>query len=222
MIRRKNMIKMTLAIGLVAVIGAGATLAYLTDTTDKVKNTFVIGNGIDIDLLETKYGEDVKTVVNKKFKENIYDGLLPSDSVTKDPTVKVHKDSSDCYVFMRVSGIDDLEAVDTNRDEEGDFDVTGYDKEQWERVSPTDGNGSDGIYIYTGEYSNENKVISKQENEIKLRELFKNVKYLADADGTTPKDGLPSIEVEACAIQAKGLNYADALDQVCNGVWKQF
>lgn len=221
MIRRKNMIKMTLAIGLVAVIGAGATLAYLTDTTDKVKNTFVIGNGIDIDLLETKYGEDVKTVVDdENFKENIYDGLLPSDKVKKDPTVRVYKGSPDCYVFMRVSGIDALEAVGTNKDEDGDFKVTGYDKEQWERVSPTDGNGSDGIYIYTGEYSNENKVISKQENEIELRELFKNVKYLADADGTTPKGGLPSIEVEACAIQAKGLNYEKALEQVCNGVWK--
>ncbi|HIU74720.1 MAG TPA: hypothetical protein IAC62_02470 [Candidatus Pelethocola excrementipullorum] len=220
MSRRNNMIKMTLAIGLVAVIGVGATLAYLTDTTDKVKNIFVIGNDIEIDLLETKYGEEEKTVVNGEFNENIYDGLLPSDKVTKDPTVKVHKDSSDCYVFMKVSGIDALEAVDTNVDGDGDFVVTGYDNEQWERVSPTDGNGEDGIYIYIGEYANENKVIPKQENDVELKELFENVKYLEAADGTTPEGGLPSIEVEACAIQAKGLDYENALEQVCNEVWK--
>lgn len=221
MIRRKNMIKMTLAIGLVAVIGAGATLAYLTDTTDKVKNTFVIGNGIDIDLLETKYGEDVKTVVDdENFKENIYDGLLPSDSVTKDPTVKVHKDSSDCYVFMRVSGIDDLEAADPNEGRVSDFEVTVHDGINWKKAEPIDENKKDGIYVYVFDPTKGDKVIPKQADNLELEELSIDVKYLEGADGTTPAKGLAPIEVEACAIQAKGLDYEKALEQVCNGIWK--
>ena len=63
------------------------TLAYLTDKTDAVTNTFTVGK-IDITLTETK---------GNSFK------IVPGATDEKNPTVTVVKGSEVCYVYALVT-----------------------------------------------------------------------------------------------------------------------
>lgn len=67
----------------------GGTLAWLTDTTDPVTNTFTTSN-IDIDLTETTGGD------RKEYK------MVPGYTIEKDPTVTVEAGSEACYLFVKV------------------------------------------------------------------------------------------------------------------------
>ena len=77
--------KLTLVVSLLLVmaLSIGGTLAYLTDTTDAITNTFTVGN-VKIALAETT-GDDYK--------------IVPGDEVDKNPTITVEEDSEDCYVY---------------------------------------------------------------------------------------------------------------------------
>lgn len=91
--------KKTLAILLSCAMLMGATvggaIAWLTDTTEEVVNTFTVGN-IEIELKET----DTNKVdgINKKD----YD-FVPGDTLLKDPTVTVKKESEECWLFVKVT-----------------------------------------------------------------------------------------------------------------------
>lgn len=72
---------------LILAIGAvGGTLAWLTAQTDTVTNTFTT-SGIDIELSEST-GDSYQ--------------MVPGYTISKDPTVKVVKDSEKCYLFVKV------------------------------------------------------------------------------------------------------------------------
>lgn len=72
---------------LILVIGVvGGTLAWLTDKTDPVTNTFTVGD-INITLDESP---------NLDLK------MVPGYSIDKDPVITVDSDSEKCYVFVKV------------------------------------------------------------------------------------------------------------------------
>lgn len=217
MSKKRNVIAMVVSVGLVAVIGVGATLAYLTDSTDVLTNTFTVGNNIDIDLLETKWKTEDKKEVGEDFKGNAYTDLLPGDWVKKDPNVRVNANSTDCYVFIKVDNIDELENVDTNNDGVGDFTVTGFVEANWELINPAEGGVKDGIYCYVGPKAVDS-VISKQDGDVMLEDLFTTVTYEMAANGIVPEgEVLPSITVRACAVQAGNLTIEKALKAA---IWK--
>ena len=83
---KKKIVALCLCIALAVVAIGGATLAYFTDTTPAVKNTFTVGN-VDIDLTETT--------------GNSYT-VIPGVDITKDPKVTVKADSATSYVFVEV------------------------------------------------------------------------------------------------------------------------
>lgn len=83
----KKPISITLAALLVLLVGAGATVAWLT-ATDEVSNTFTVGK-IAITLDEPNWDEDA----NK---------IYPGAAIDKDPTVTVAANSEDCYVYVMV------------------------------------------------------------------------------------------------------------------------
>lgn len=83
---KKKIVAACLVICLLATAVIGTTLAYFTDTTDTVKNTFTVGN-VDIDLKETT-GENYK--------------MIPGTQLDKNPKVTVKAGSEDCYVFVKV------------------------------------------------------------------------------------------------------------------------
>ena len=91
-----------LAVMLVVGCAVGGTLAWLTDTTDQVTNTFTVGN-IDIGLAETK----------DNFK------MVPGATISKDPKVTVKAGSEACWLFVKVTESDNLDSfisysVDSN------------------------------------------------------------------------------------------------------------
>ena len=86
---KKKTIALVLACILCVGIGIGGTLAWLTDKTDSVTNTFTTSD-IDITLEETKGGE------NKEFK------MVPGYTIEKDPKVTVTAGSEDCYLFVKL------------------------------------------------------------------------------------------------------------------------
>ncbi len=85
---KKRRIATIVSLVLIVCIAVGATLAWLTDTTSTIENTFTVGK-VDIDLTETK-------PTNNTAK------MVPGSSIDKDPKITVAADSEDCYVFVRI------------------------------------------------------------------------------------------------------------------------
>lgn len=107
--RRSSKKGLALLLSLVLVIGcvAGGTLAWLTDTTDPVTNTFTIGD-INLTLKESPF-------TNGEYespKENVKNSypLLPGSTYKKDPFVTVTANSEDCYLFVKVTETDDIQS----------------------------------------------------------------------------------------------------------------
>lgn len=71
-------------------LGVAGTLAWLTDKTESVTNTFTTSN-IDITLKETT-GSDYQ--------------MIPGFTITKDPKVTVSAGSEDCYLFVKLEESD--------------------------------------------------------------------------------------------------------------------
>ena len=91
-----------LAVMLVVGCAVGGTLAWLTDTTGPVVNTFTVGN-IDIELAEQA----------NNFK------MVPGATIDKDPKVTVKAGSEACWLFVKVTESDNLNSfisytVDSN------------------------------------------------------------------------------------------------------------
>ena len=84
-----------LALGCTVAFGCavGGTLAWLTDSTDAVKNVFTTSD-VDIELTE-----DTKT----HNEENQYNfKMVPGDTFAKDPKVTVTAGSENCWLFIHV------------------------------------------------------------------------------------------------------------------------
>ena len=81
----KKKLMTVLALVLVIAISVAGTIAFLTDTTDPITNTFTVGN-INIDLAETA----------TNFK------MVPGCDIAKDPKVTVVANSEACWLFVRI------------------------------------------------------------------------------------------------------------------------
>ena len=98
---KKKILVACLCVALAVLTVAGTTLAYLT-STDKVENTFTVGN-VAINLDEAKVAENGTAVTPaERVKGNNYK-LMPGHTYTKDPTVTVLEGSEEAYVRMKVT-----------------------------------------------------------------------------------------------------------------------
>lgn len=85
---------LTLSLVLVMmVVAVGGTIAWLTDSTDPVTNTFSPST-VKIELDETT-GDEYK--------------MLPNVEIDKDPYVKVETGSEKCYVFVKITEENNLD-----------------------------------------------------------------------------------------------------------------
>lgn len=94
-----------LAIALSAALAIGGTMAYFTDE-DTVKNTFVVGENVDITLDEskvTKDGDEYIADPETRVDENTYEGIYPGAVMPKDPTVSMGASSNAAYVRAKVT-----------------------------------------------------------------------------------------------------------------------
>ena len=98
---KKKILVACLCVALAVLTVAGTTLAYLT-STDKVENTFTVGN-VAINLDEAKVADNGTAVTPaERVKGNNYK-LMPGHTYTKDPTVTVLEGSEEAYVRMKVT-----------------------------------------------------------------------------------------------------------------------
>lgn len=177
---KKKIVSVCLVVCLLATAIIGTTLAYFTDETEVVKNTFTSGN-VTIDLDEAKVDEyGVAAEPATRVTANSYK-LVPSATYTKDPTVHVAKGSEPCYVYVEIRNsiaelIDPLLIVDG-----------------WNSM----GNG---VYYW-------NEVVDARENAVDLT-VFESFTVKEDAvlTGVTSED---AITVQAFAVQTSG-DFADA------------
>ena len=83
---KKKTFVLLLALVLIAGAAVGGTLAWLTDTTDAVQNTFTTSD-IKIELAES---------------ENLDLKMVPGCTIAKDPKVTVKAGSEKCYLFVKI------------------------------------------------------------------------------------------------------------------------
>ena len=88
---KKKTLALVLALTLLVAGVVVGTLAWLTDQTAEVKNTFTVGD-INIGLTETT--TDYK--------------MVPGNTIAKDPTVTVKANSEACWLFVKVTESTDL------------------------------------------------------------------------------------------------------------------
>lgn len=82
----KKKVLSIVAVVLVLCCAIGGTLAWLTDKTDPVVNTFTVGD-INIELAES---------------ENLDLKMVPGNTITKDPFITVKANSEACWLFVKV------------------------------------------------------------------------------------------------------------------------
>lgn len=107
---KKKTLALVLALTLLVAGVVGGTLAWLTDQTDEVKNTFTVGD-INIGLTETT--ADYK--------------MVPGNTIAKDPTVTVKANSEACWLFVQVTESTDLKDFITYAIAEGWTALPGVD-----------------------------------------------------------------------------------------------
>ena len=207
------------------------TLAYLTDTTEKVTNTFTVGN-VEIKLDEAKVDPDTGKKVNPEVRisgpqaTNSYK-ILPGRTIDKDPTVTVNANSENCYVRMKVTVVNYdkmVEAFRTYTDSASDNYyylntngenmillhnlVQGWDANVWEFV-----NFDTTAHTYEFRY---HEIVTTNTIDQPLVPLFTTV-TIPGVLNNTQYAALETvqIEVEAHAIQSEG--FADA-----NAAWAAF
>ena len=105
---KKKALLIVLAAALVVVASIGGTLAWLTDKTSTVENTFTVGN-IDLDLFEHPLATDGTSILPSASPvlTNTYH-LMPGVTYQKDPTLVVKGNSEDCWLFFKVEAASSL------------------------------------------------------------------------------------------------------------------
>lgn len=163
----KKILKMGLSLLLVGVVGVGSTLAYLSDKTDTMTNTFTVGKGYNNDdknspalvLDETALNG---ATVNSNFPAGdteeggrTLDGVdytfTPGADYLKDPDVHLRADSVASYVFVKIEGLDEL--LDAkNSEQKYYFTSVDLNTDHWKREKNIDtGDVKDGYYVYTAD-----------------------------------------------------------------------
>lgn len=85
--RIRNLLLVISMMMVVAMASVGVTVAWLTDKTDAVVNTFTASD-VDITLKETT-GTEYK--------------MVPGNEISKNPKVKVEEGSEECYLFVQLT-----------------------------------------------------------------------------------------------------------------------
>ena len=137
--RTNNARRILLLVGLmslVAVISIGGTIAWLTDSTGPVTNTFTVGD-INIDLVETGMDDKRAQTFN----------IVPGVDISKDPVVKVQKDSEKCYLFVKVEESNWPNAVNEDGTKKVSYSI---DDSAWTAL----GEGYTGVYYCVVESKN--------------------------------------------------------------------
>lgn len=206
----KQILAIVLSMALVACISVAATVAYLTDVTDNVTNTFSIGD-IEITLDEAKVNTPdsenpgVAPSDAPRVTENDYQ-LFPGSTYDKDPTVHVQPGSEASYIFVKVQNfiaeIEDATAI---------HDQITSEQNGW-KVLSVEGDVTKNGYVAV--YYKEQAKVDKNADPVNLV-VFENFKIKDDVDSNTlAKYDTKTVVINAYAIQQANLTVEQAWAQV--------
>ena len=106
---KKKTLALFLALALVLGGVIGGTMAWLTDKTPGIVNTFTVGS-VDISLDEAPVGADGKATTGNRVQKNDYK-LMPGHVYDKDPIVHFQPKSEASWLFIEVTNeIADIES----------------------------------------------------------------------------------------------------------------
>lgn len=94
--KNKKFVGLLVAVGLIAAVGIGSTLAYFT-SRDDIQNIFTLGN-VGISLSETS-NEDGAEILETGIE---FFDVLPGQTISKKPVVTVNDDSQPCYIRIKL------------------------------------------------------------------------------------------------------------------------
>lgn len=188
------------SLALVGAVAVGATLAYFSDTTGPVTNTFNMTQGLDIELDEsdqsgTNYKNDT-TATKLRVTSNTYNNVAPGQTLYKDPQVTVVNYETPQWVFMSVK-------------ENGNVTVDQYNKGSgaWTELT----SGVEGVKVFYMEVTSTTPDAHSgvDTNYVapgkQLPKLFTNVTVIDTDDASLD---LGDIKVKAATIQKEGFDTA--------------
>ncbi len=171
--KKKGLI-ISLSLLLVLCFAAGATLAWLLDTTDPVVNTFSPSN-IEITLVESD-SDDADTDATK----NSYK-MLPGTTIKKDPKVTVLKGSEACWLYVKVIKTGPVDEYLTVTMASG-----------WTQITGTD------VWYYTGTITQGTPIPVLANNQVAVKNTV-NKEMMTDLEADDAI--LPNITFQAYAVQ---------------------
>lgn len=216
-----NKKKMAMSITSVALVGAvvvGGTLAYLSDKSNMVTNTFNVGSGyteedghiglwLDEKDIALSTGEtEVRTEIGNEYEE-----LLPGSIVEKDPTFHLTTGSTDSYVFAQVTGVDEMIAAGyffTVEKPEKLVDPQNAFNNKWVKVAD---NGVEGDAGYNGLYIYKDGVDDLVSGGEAMEPMFNWVKLGSGLDNEKFEAITPStVDIRGVAVQSANLTAGEA------------
>lgn len=204
---KKKIVAMVTSLVLVAALAVGGTLAWLTDTTETVTNTFTVNStGVAASLTEALVEKDTDgmyTATNERTTTgNVYDDVYPGAILPKDPTVSVDEGSEACYVYLAV--YNDLEDAVIKNSE----DTVGVN-DGWTVVNGVT-NDKVTLYAFTGAVT-ETSDIPALFNKVVIDSDIEDVTALASAKIVVKGYAHQSTGVEVSTANAEALAWANAI-----------
>lgn len=199
----KKVVATLLAVVLLIGCGIGGTLAWLSDQSETVTNTFTVGD-IDIELKEHDLEADGNLNNNKEVTSVDTYKIVPGDNQPKDPFVRFTKDSEPCWLFVK---------VEEKNNTVGDKKYVTYtvDASGWTEL--TDVGGVTGVYYKKLEtQTNANTTYSILTNN---QVSYSNALTKADLDTVTDSTK-PQLVFTAYAVQLEAAESAAAAWAVAN------
>lgn len=214
----KKNLALLLAVALLIGGAVGGTIAWLTDTTQKVTNTFSVGN-IDIELWEHKLGTDGKLLdsncptetdkeKHNEVAKNDYK-IIPGTEQPKDPFVRVEANTEKCYLFIQVQPVNNGTGNNEAEDVATKYITYTIDSGVWTQLK--DDNNAP-VVVKGGE------IWYKEHNEINTSDVMYNIledkKVTYDSDLTkadidkVKENNKPILNFKAFAVQKEAAETA--------------
>lgn len=183
---KKKSLALVLALAMIVVCVVGGTLAWLTDKTAPVTNTFTYGD-INITLAESE-DLDLK--------------MVPGYTIDKDPKVTVKAGSEKCYLFVKVEKSTNFDTFMTYTMAAGWMqlkDASGNDVDGvYYRVVDTDGMGTAYSVLGAGSETYSNVVYTWNDDQVLVKPtVTKDMLNALNAEGATQ----PTLTFTAYACQ---------------------
>lgn len=175
----KKALFIMLSAALIVCATVAGTLAWLTDKTEPVVNTFTVGD-INITLTES---------------ENLDLKMVPGQPIEKDPKVTVKAGSEACWLFVKVDKSVNFDGFMTFEMADGWIALSGHAGVYYRNVDAT--NADTGFDVLK-----DNKVTVRDTVTKTMLEGVKN------AEDGTPNENAPTLTFTAYAVQKDGINDA--------------